>query len=86
MQSQPSETDANPWRSIYWRTRDGLRLYARHYPAQTKAHKPVLCLPGLTRNSRDFHDIAMALSQGPEARNVYTMDIRGRGASDHDPD
>jgi pimeloyl-ACP methyl ester carboxylesterase len=39
----------------------------------------------LTRNGRDFHDIAVALSRhGSTPRNVYTLDIRGRGASDFD--
>src|SRR5690606_914696 len=48
--------------------------------------RPVLCLAGLTRNSRDFHDIAMALSSGENARDVYALDCRGRGRSQHDPD
>ena len=60
---------------IYFTTRDGLRLYGRHYKARTKsARRPVLCLAGLTRNSRDFHDIATALSQHPlTPRDVYTV-------------
>ena len=49
--------------------------------------RPVLCLPGLTRNSRDFHDLAMALSRPPGAsRTVYTVDYRGRGLSEYDPE
>jgi len=73
---------------IYFTTRDGLRLYGRHYKARTKsARRPVLCLAGLTRNSRDFHDIATALSQHPlTPRDVYTVDMRGRGLSDSDKD
>lgn len=75
---------------IYFHVRDGLRLYARRYPA---AHvpgarlRPVVCLAGLTRNSRDFHDLALALSS-PQAggRLVYTFDCRGRGNSEHDTD
>ncbi len=47
----------------------------------------MLCLPGLTRNSRDFHDLAAALSNHPRAaRTVYTVDYRGRGLSEFDPD
>ena len=76
------------WRQHTITLRDGLRLYARHYPApDTTAHRrSALCLPGLTRNSRDFHDLAVHLSTGPTARDVYTLDGRGRGGSDSDPD
>lgn len=66
------------------RVRDGLRLYGRRYPAQGSRRTPVLCLAGLTRNSRDFHDLAVYLSNGPRARDVYTLDYRGRGKSDWD--
>lgn len=80
-------TDAN-FREIRFTTRDGLRLYARHYPSRVPSQRrPVVCLAGLTRNSRDFHHIAEALA-GDEShpRDVYTLDTRGRGLSDHDPD
>jgi pimeloyl-ACP methyl ester carboxylesterase len=72
---------------ITFTTRDGLRLYGRRYPAPATGRRPVLCLAGLTRNSRDFHRLALYLSQHRKApRTVYTMDYRGRGRSDHDPD
>jgi pimeloyl-ACP methyl ester carboxylesterase len=74
------------WRDLWVTLRDGLRLYGRHYPAPGSSLKPVVCLPGLTRNSRDFHDLGLALSQGETARSVYTLDLRGRGLSDHDSD
>ena len=81
------------WRAHMLGVSDGLRLYARHYPARhdsathrTVTRRAALCLPGLTRNSRDFHDLALALSGGPTARDVYTLDARGRGGSDTDPD
>lgn len=69
-------------------TRDGLRLYARHYPAVTRSRRrPVLCLAGLTRNSRDFHRLALSLAQHPSTpRDVYTLDTRGRGNSEYDKD
>jgi len=72
---------------IYFTVRDGLRLYGRHYRARgaTEA-RPVVCLAGLTRNSRDFHSIALALSQGSPPRDVFTLDTRGRGLSEHDTD
>ncbi len=41
---------------------DGLRLYYRDYP-NGSAQTPVLCLPGLTRNSRDFETLASAVSR-----------------------
>jgi pimeloyl-ACP methyl ester carboxylesterase len=45
-----------------------------------------VCLAGLTRNSRDFHEIAIALSRGSKPRDVFTLDTRGRGLSEHDSD
>ncbi len=76
-----------PWTDIRYTARDGLRLYARHYPAPHSARRPVLCLPGLTRNARDFHVLAMALSQSKgHAREVFALDYRGRGQSEHAPD
>jgi len=75
------------WRDIHFTARDGLRLYGRHYPAPGSRRRPVLCLAGLTRNSRDFHDLAVALSSGDiDTRPVYTLDYRGRGQSEHDRD
>lgn len=66
----------------YYESTDGLRLFYRDYaPEQPGA--AVLCLPGLTRNSRDFDDLARYLST---TRRVLTPDLRGRGHSDHDPE
>lgn len=72
------------WNDTYFSARDGLRLYGRHYPAAGSGLRPVLCLAGLTRNSRDFHDLAVALASA--GRDVYTLDCRGRGRSEHDSD
>ena len=76
------------WRDIYFTARDGLRLYARHYPAPGSTRRPVLCLAGLSRNSRDFHRLAVALAapDGGMGREVYTLDSRGRGLSEWDRD
>jgi pimeloyl-ACP methyl ester carboxylesterase len=75
------------WRDIHFSARDGLRLYARHYPAPGSSLTPVLCLAGLTRNGRDFHRLATRLAApGAGARDVYTLDSRGRGLSEHDRD
>jgi pimeloyl-ACP methyl ester carboxylesterase len=75
------------WTDIYFTSRDGLRLYARHYPVTGSLRRPAVCLPGLTRNCRDFHDLASVLaSQDDSGRDVYAVDYRGRGRSQHDPD
>ncbi len=61
----------------YWSSADGLRLHYCDYPGQ--AGRPVLlCLPGLTRNSRDFAALAARLAG--EWR-VICPDMRGRGDS-----
>ena len=66
---------------------DGLKLHARVYGAALDAATPVVCLPGLTRNARDFHDLALHLSQrAPTPRKVVAFDYRGRGLSAHDAD
>lgn len=58
---------------------DGLRLYFRDYPAPAgHARTPVLCLGGLSRNSKDFEVIAQRLSKH---RRVVCPDYRGRGRS-----
>ena len=62
---------------------DGLSLYYRDYGDPLSPAPPLLCLPGLTRNSRDFHGLASRLGQG---RRVVCPDYRGRGRSDYDPD
>jgi len=90
LQSQePTGRDAatQNWTDIHFTSRDGLRLYARHYPAPGSMHRPAVCLAGLTRNCRDNHDLASALSAaGEAARDVYTLDYRGRGRSEYDAD
>jgi pimeloyl-ACP methyl ester carboxylesterase len=48
---------------------------------------PVVCLPGLTRNARDFHDLAVFLSRRADTkRRVVAFDYRGRGGSAYDRD
>jgi pimeloyl-ACP methyl ester carboxylesterase len=67
----------------YYPSSDGLRLYARIYPAQRAGGLAVLCLPGLTRNNRDFAALAAHMS---ERHEVIAADLRGRGLSAWDPD
>jgi pimeloyl-ACP methyl ester carboxylesterase len=67
----------------FYPSADGLKLYCRIYPAQQPGGVPVLCLPGLTRNSRDF--VALARHLQPQ-HEVLTADLRGRGRSAWDID
>lgn len=62
------------------RSRDGLSLYYRSYGSGAET---ILCLPGLTRNSKDFHEIATHLAS---RYRVLCPDLRGRGRSERDPD
>jgi pimeloyl-ACP methyl ester carboxylesterase len=67
-----------------WTSRDGLSLYARDYPAAGEGGRlPVICLHGLTRNSKDFEEVAPLIAGW--GRRVVVPDVRGRGQSDRDP-
>jgi pimeloyl-ACP methyl ester carboxylesterase len=73
------------------RVRDGLRLCVREYHPLAvngcRHGRTVVCLPGLTRNSRDFHVLARALVSDPvRPRRVVAIDARGRGYSEYDSD
>ena len=64
---------------------DGLALVARDYPPLVDAERlPVVCLHGLTRNSKDFNTLARWLAA--RGHRVIVPDIRGRGRSDFDPE
>jgi pimeloyl-ACP methyl ester carboxylesterase len=71
-----------PWVDRYFASADGLRLHYRDYASPGATRSPVLCLPGLTRNSRDFETVAPRIAL---TRRVLCADLRGRGASQHDP-
>lgn len=75
--------NGNAWQDRYFASPDGLTLYYRDYPAATSERLPVMCLPGLTRNSRDFESLALHLQR--TGRRVLSPDLRGRGRSQHDP-
>jgi pimeloyl-ACP methyl ester carboxylesterase len=78
-------TVSNAFREIHWQSHDGLRLYARIYDpieAPPGEVKTVLCLHGLTRNSRDFEELAPHLQTH---YRVVAPDLRGRGFSSRDP-
>jgi len=72
---------AERYADCYFTVRDGLRLHYRDYPGAADK-PPLLCLPGLTRNARDFAEFAERYS--PRFR-VIALDFRGRAASDYDP-
>jgi pimeloyl-ACP methyl ester carboxylesterase len=69
-------------RAHRWLSKDGLSLCSRIYDSAGSAAAPVLCLPGLTRNSKDFEDLALHLSR---RYRVICPDLRGRGLSEPDP-
>lgn len=75
------DSSAAIYRDCSFVVRDGLTLHYRDYPGDS-GKPPILCLHGLTRNSRDFADFATRYS--PEHR-VLALDFRGRGGSDYDP-
>ena len=62
----------------FFTTSDGKRIYFE----DTGSGQPLLCLAGLTRNSRDFSFLVPHASD----LRMIAMDYRGRGRSDHDPD
>ena len=72
---------------FFYAAPDGLTLHARVYGEADSEHWPVVCLPGLTRNARDFHELALYLStQSEKPRKIVAFDYRGRGQSAYDPD
>lgn len=79
---------SEPYRRLFWQSHDGLRLHASVYEALSQGDKPtsgaptVLCLHGITRNSRDFEDLAPHLQR---RYRVIVPDLRGRGLSERDP-
>lgn len=77
------EPTPTAFRERHYTSQDGLSLYYRDYGDPLSPGVPVLCLPGLARNSKDFHRLALRL----RARHwVVCPDYRGRGRSDYDPD
>jgi pimeloyl-ACP methyl ester carboxylesterase len=70
------------WQDGTWQSEDGLTLHYRDYAGP--ADKPaIVCIPGLTRNARDFEPVAEAF--GGQWR-VICVELRGRGESDYAKD
>lgn len=82
------DTDSQAFQDRAYVSSDGLTLHLRDYDPGSQATEgrlPVICLPGLTRNSRDFHQLALILSQDQVIpRRVIALDYRGRGLSEWD--
>ncbi|MEZ5680028.1 MAG: alpha/beta hydrolase [Erythrobacter sp.] len=66
-----------------WQSADGLTLHFRDYPGSDDL-PPVICLHGLTRNARDFEDLAPHIAS--QGWRVLALDMRGRGDSDYSDD
>lgn len=76
-----------PPQNFTWQSADGLQLYGRNWitdGTDDDTRIPVICLPGLSRNSKDFNDIARYLHT--QNHHVVALDYRGRGKSDWDTD
>jgi pimeloyl-ACP methyl ester carboxylesterase len=88
-EAEMNEYGADAFREHRFPGVGGLQLYARAYGPgpQPRAATPVICLPGLTRNSRDFHQLATFLaSSSGGGHPVISLDYRGRGNSERDGD
>ena len=66
------------WSDGYWWSKDGLRLHYRDYSGGDDGRPPILCIPGLTRNARDFGAVADRLAG---QWRLICVELRGRGES-----
>ncbi|WP_108812764.1 alpha/beta fold hydrolase [Sphingorhabdus sp. Alg231-15] len=66
----------------FWQSEDDLSLHYRDY-ASNSTKTPIICVPGLTRNSRDFEHLGALLCGD---RRVIMVNLRGRGQSDYAKD
>ncbi len=82
-----SERFATGRRDLSYLSGDGLRLHVAEYGDPISPWLPVVCIPGLSRSARDFHDLAVHLStHRHRPRRVLAFDLRGRGGSEWDKD
>ncbi len=70
------------WTDRYWNSADGVKLHYRDHDG-SRERPPILCIPGLTRNARDFEPVANRFAGD---WRVISIDLRGRGGSAFDPD
>lgn len=76
------ESGMATWTDRYWNSADGVKLHYRDHDGN-RDRPPILCIPGLTRNARDFEPVA---DRYAGAWRVLSIDLRGRGGSAFDPD
>ncbi|WP_229665391.1 alpha/beta fold hydrolase [Croceicoccus mobilis] len=82
-QEQAGAQPGDPWVDGWWESADGLKLHFRDYRAGPDAAPdalPAICIPGLTRNARDFEKLAEAMQP---MRRVICIELRGRGESEY---
>ena len=65
------------WTDGHWESSDGLKLHYRDY-AGGADRPPIICIPGLTRNARDFEGVAERLAG---QWRLICVELRGRGES-----
>lgn len=75
-------SEEKSYQDIYWESDDGLKLHAWDYPSDS-GRTPVICIPGLTRNARDFQHLGTMFAS---ERRIIMMDLRGRGLSEYAKD
>lgn len=75
-------SNENSYQNFYWQSDDGLKLHCRDYPSASD-NIPVICIPGLTRNARDFKHLGQFLEG---KRRVIMVNLRGRGESEYAKD
>lgn len=82
-----SSSEDREWTDRIWHSAEGLALHFRDYPADPlQAHAdrpPIVCMHGLTRNARDFADLAGRLAG---KWRVIVPEMRGRGESEYAKD
>ncbi len=61
---------------VFYEVPDGLTLYARDYLGPSADAPVVLCLHGLSRNSRDFADLAPLLQKNASRSRARTARAR----------
>ena len=70
------------WTDRFWNSADGVKLHYRDHDGN-RDRSPILCIPGLTRNARDFEPVADRFAGD---WRVISINLRGRGGSAFDPD
>jgi len=82
--TKDTATAPSGWHDGFWQSADDLALHYRDYPGpEGSIAIPALCIPGLTRNARDFDELATHLAM---RRRVIVAELRGRGESEYAKD